>query len=343
MSILLKWLIRVLISFCLLVLVMASVSYYLASRSLPKYNQTLVSDKINEKIEIIRDSSNVPHIFSRNTNDVFFGLGYAHAQDRFWQLNILRRSAQGRLSELFGHKTLKLDELTRRLDIYNLARQSLKHQSQQTKSILKAYSNGINARIIEINNKALGRGAPEMFLYPNEFSYWQPADSIAIFKLLALKMSGQIDAEVDYAKASLAIENHKLLSALLPDAPGKIIRKLPYMENVSSNNFSNSNNKVDHKALFRLPNLEFAGASNVFGATKERSAANGALMANDPHFELSAPSLFYLTRLQLEKGGVIGASVPGTPIILSGRNEKLAWGITASYLDDQDIFMEERN
>ena len=66
-------------------------------------------------------------------------------------------------------------------------------------------------------------------------------------------------------------------------------------------------------------------------------------MANDPHFELSAPSLFYLARLQLDEGGAIGASVPGTPIILSGRNEKLAWGITSSYLDDQDIFIEEKN
>ena len=66
-------------------------------------------------------------------------------------------------------------------------------------------------------------------------------------------------------------------------------------------------------------------------------------MANDPHFELSAPSLFYLARLQLKTGGIIGASIPGTPIILSGRNEKLAWGITASYLDDQDIFIEEQS
>ena len=82
---------------------------------------------------------------------------------------------------------MQLDEFVRRLDIYNLARLSLKHQSEQTKSILKAYSNGINARVMEINTKALGRGAPEMFLYPSEFSYWQPADSIAIFKLLALK------------------------------------------------------------------------------------------------------------------------------------------------------------
>jgi len=140
MSILLKWLIRTLICFSLLALVMAIVSYNLASRSLPNYNQSLVSGEITDQVEIIRDSSNIPHIFSGNINDVFFGLGYAHAQDRFWQLNILRRSAQGRLSELFGEKTLQLDEFVRRLDIYHLAQLSLKHQSEQTKSILKAYS-----------------------------------------------------------------------------------------------------------------------------------------------------------------------------------------------------------
>ena len=218
MSIFLKWLIRALISFCLLASLMAIVSYNLASRSLPNYNQSLVSGKITDEVHIIRDSSNIPHIFSDNINDVFFGLGYAHAQDRFWQLNILRRSAQGRLSEIFGQKTYKLDEIVSRLDIYNLARY-LKHQSVKTKSILKAYSNGINARVAEINTKALGRGAPEMFFYPSEFSYWQPADSIAIFKLLALKMSGQIDAEIRYAKAMLAIEDQQLLSALLPDVP----------------------------------------------------------------------------------------------------------------------------
>jgi len=343
MSIFLKWLIRALISFFLLVLVIAIISYNLASRSLPNYNQTLVSGKITDEVEIIRDSSNIPHIFSENINDVFFGLGYAHAQDRFWQLNILRRSSQGRLSEIFGPKTLQFDDLVRRLDIYNLARLSLEHQSEQTKSILKAYSKGINARIVEVNSKALGRGAPEMFLYPNEFAYWQPADSIAIFKLLALKMSGQISAEVTYAKASLILEDKQLLSALLPDAPGKIITNLPYTQETSSKNFSSSNYKKKLKALFKLPSLELAGASNVFGATKERSAAGGTLIANDPHFELSAPSLFYLARLQLNQVGVIGASVPGTPIIISGRNEKLAWGITASYLDDQDVFIEEQN
>ena len=343
MSILLKWLSRALIGFFLLSSVTAVVSYNLASRSLPVYDQNLVSEDIIDKIEIIRDSSNIPHIFASKDEDAFFALGYAHAQDRFWQINILRRSAQGRLSELFGQKTYQLDEYVRRLDLYNLARLSVKHQSNKTKAILRAYSNGINARVKEINNKALGRGSPEMFLYPNEFSFWQPADCIAIVKLLALKMTGQIDAEVTYAKALLAVNDDKMLSALLPDAPGKSLIRIRSLQKNLSNLSPLSNAGELTSSLFEFPSLELAGASNVFGATKERSAANGSLMANDPHFELSAPSIFYLARLQLRAGDVIGASVPGTPIILSGRNEKLAWGFTASYLDDQDIFMEEQN
>jgi len=343
MSILLKWLSRALIGFFLLVSAAALVSYHLASRSLPNYNKTLVTDKIKNNVKIIRDSSNIPHIFSTYDPDAFFALGYAHAQDRFWQLNILRRSAQGRLSELFGKKTFKLDEYIRRLDIYNLARSSVKHQSEQTDAILRAYSNGVNARVKEINEKALGRGSPEMFLYPSEFSFWQPADSIAIFKLLSLKMTGHIDAEITHAKALLAVENKEMLSALLPDAPGSPIGKLQNTRELSSNFPHYSNNEENFANFFTFPSFELAGASNVFGATKERSAAGGPLLANDPHFELSAPSLFYLARLQLNDIGVIGASIPGTPIILAGRNEKLAWGITASYLDDQDIFMEELN
>ena len=343
MSILIKWLSLTLVSFCILISIVFITCYYLASRSIPNYNHNLVAEDIAEKVEILRDSANIPHIFSMNDNDAFFALGYAHAQDRFWQLNILRRTAQGRLSELFGPKTLELDEFIRRLDLYNLARSSVQHQSEQTKSILKSYANGINARVREINTEALGRGSPEMFLYPNEFSFWRPADSIAIFKLLALKMTSQIDAEVTYAKTILAVNDQKMVSALLPDSPGKPITNLQNLEQLSSSVFSSPNKKEKSTALFRLPSWEIGGASNVFGATKERSASSGSLMANDPHFELSAPSLFYLARIQLDTGGVIGATVPGTPIILSGRNKNLAWGITASYLDDQDIFMEEQH
>ena len=91
MSILFKWVSRVLIGSFVLAFLVILVSYHLASRSLPKYNQSLISDNIKDNIEIIRDSSNIPHIFSKNDSDAFFALGYAHAQDRFWQLNIFIR------------------------------------------------------------------------------------------------------------------------------------------------------------------------------------------------------------------------------------------------------------
>ena len=156
-------------------------------------------------------------------------------------------------------------------------------------------------------------------------------------------MTGHIDAEVTYAKTLLAVNNQEMLSALIANTPGKPINKIQNLEQISSIFSNHSRNKKKSEELFSFPSFQFAGASNVFGATRERSATGGSLLANDPHFELSAPSLFYLARLQLNSGGVIGASIPGTPIILSGRNEKLAWGISASYLDDQDIFIEEQN
>ena len=138
-----------------------------------------------------------------------------------------------------------------------------------------------------------------MFLYPNDFSFWQPADSIAIFKLLSLKMTGQIDAEITYAKALLALENREMLSALLPDSPGNPINKLENAKKFSSNFLHNLEDKKHLRGLFSFPSLELAGASNVFGATKERSAAGGPLLANDPHFGLSAPSLFSVSYTHL--------------------------------------------
>jgi penicillin amidase len=116
----------------------------------------------------------VPHIVGSNDIDVFFGLGYAHAQDRLWQLITMRRTVQGRLSEVFGPETLPIDRVLRRLDLYTLATQSVSAQTRETLAALEAYSAGINARLSQINADALGRGAPELFLFSNQIAPWQP-------------------------------------------------------------------------------------------------------------------------------------------------------------------------
>ena len=96
-------------------------AYYFISRSLPDYNATWSVAGISAPVEIVRNNADVPHIFAANDNDAFYALGFAHAQDRLWQMTLLRRTVQGRLSEIFGAKTLRTDELMRRLNLYDLA------------------------------------------------------------------------------------------------------------------------------------------------------------------------------------------------------------------------------
>ncbi|MEM6375590.1 MAG: penicillin acylase family protein, partial [Pseudomonadota bacterium] len=159
-----KWLVRIAGSMILLGTVAFVLLYVLLSRSLPEYDKTLRVPSLIAPVEVVRDNANVPHIFGAHDSDVFFALGYAHAQDRFWQMIMLRRTAQGRLSEVFGPRTVEIDMLMRRLDIYGLAQSSVAAQSPQAQRALAAYASGVNARIEEINASALGRGAPEMFL-----------------------------------------------------------------------------------------------------------------------------------------------------------------------------------
>lgn len=344
MALVFRWLIR--IAAALIVLGVASVSlvYWLASRSLPDYDDTVQVPGITTPIEIVRDNANVPHIFAQSDEDVFYGLGFAHAQDRLWQMITLRRTAQGRLSEVFGTPTLNVDKLLRRLDIYTLAVQSVEALDPQTQDALDAYAAGINARLDQINSEALGRGAPEMMLFNVPVAPWRPADSVAIIKLMGLQLSGHLDAEVKRARASLALEDADRLQDLLPDAPGSGIAALPeYAELVPGVPRFAENIPLDPHPLSPFKPLELAGASNAWAAAPSRSASGGTLLANDPHLGFTAPAIWYLARMELSTGGVIGGTIPGVPVILTGRSEALGWGLTAAYVDDQDVYIEELN
>ncbi|WP_373051307.1 penicillin acylase family protein, partial [Thalassovita aquimarina] len=345
MVIVFKWLLRLAGGMIVLAVLALLVVYYLASRSLPEYSKDLEVAGITAPVEIVRDHANVPHIFGDSDEDVFFGLGYAHAQDRLWQMVTQRRTVQGRLSEVFGPRTLPVDKMMRRLDLYPLAQKSLAAQDARSRAALRAYADGVNARLDEINRDALGRGAPEMFLFNMPVAPWQPADSIALVKLMALKMTGQIDNEVLRARTALLLPDPDRLADLLPDAPGSGIAALPRYADLFDAPLPRY---ADTTPLPRTPlspfrRTDFAGASNAWAAAASRSAAGGTLIANDPHMDFTAPGTWFLARLELAQGGAIGATIPGIPAILSGRSGDLGWGITASYLDDQDLFVEKLN
>ena len=334
---------RLILSLAVLGALFFAFSWYVLSRSLPEYTKTVQLEQLIAPVEIVRDTANVPHIFGKNDHDTLFALGYAHAQDRLWQMTMLRRTAQGRLSELFGEATLPIDMTVRRLAIYSAARQSLSALRPDTLAKLDAYAVGVNARLREVNESALGRGAPEFFIFSNAISPWTAADSLAIVKLMGIQLSSHLHQEVLRARASLVLEGDRIKD-LLPDMPGNsqadlidFTRLFPDLSPIKTSSAR------EHSALSPFKPIALAGASNAWAALPGRSATRGTLLANDPHLELTAPSIWYLARLELSTGGVIGGTIPGLPLVLVGRSAKLGWGLTSSNLDDTDVFIEKLN
>ena len=344
MAVIFQWLVRITAGFIVIAVLGVAMVYYLASRSLPDYDAVVRVPRVTAPVEIVRDNANVPHIFGETDADVFQALGFAHAQDRLWQMMMMRRTAQGRLSELFGTTTVDIDSILRRLDIYRLAVQSVEAQDARTLAALEAYAAGVNARLDQINTEALGRGAPEMFLFSAPMAPWRPADSLAIVKLMGLQLSGHMEAEVLRARLSLALDNPARLADLLPDVPGPGVASLPEYASLMPG-IERSFAAVDttQHPLSPFPARGLAGASNAWAAAASRSASGGTLLANDPHLGLTAPSIWYLARLELQSCGVIGATIPGMPVVLTGRSDVLGWGLTSAYVDDQDVLIEEVN
>jgi penicillin amidase len=344
MAVTFRWLLRLFVVLSVLTLLGVALAYYLASRSLPDYNREYSVSGAFAPVEIVRDNYNVPHVFGTSDHDTFFGLGFVHGQDRLWQMMMLRRTAQGRLSEQFGVRTLETDDFLRRLDFYGLAEASLQYQGAAEKAALEAYASGVNAWIETVRSEALGRGAPEYFLYSPKIQPWRAADSLAILRLMSLKLSGHLAAEVERARTSLALgSNQDRLRDILPDAPGPGSAALPAYGAIFDGLPAILTASIKPAPFDPSPAPQFAGASNVWAAAPSRSAAQGTLLANDPHLNLSAPSLWMLARLQLASGDVIGGTIPGMPLMLVGRSDQLGWGITSSYLDDQDIHIEKLN
>lgn len=338
-----RWLLRLVTGAILLGILAALLLYWFFSRSIPDYSERLEVAGISAPVEIVRDNANVPHIFGETDSDVFFGLGLAHAQDRLWQMLLLRRKGQGRLSEMFGARTVKTDELMRRLDLYTASVQSVQALDSDTLMVLEAYSAGVNAWLQEVNKGARGRGAPEFWLFDNSIAPWQPADSILVGKMMALQLTSHAEDEVLRARLSLALSEGQVRD-ILPDTPGKGIAALPEYASLfdaQMPRFADASGVTP--MLYPLPGRALKGASNVWAAAPSRSAAGGALLANDPHLALTAPSIWYLARVELQSGGVIGGTVPGMPVVLLGRSAKLGWGLTSAGVDDQDVFIEKIN
>jgi penicillin amidase len=343
----LKWLLRLFVGVLVLMGLAAALGWYLVSGSLPDWSGEVRVTGLDAPVRIIRDANAVPHIRAETDHDAYFALGLAHAQDRLWQMELNRRAAQGRLSTLLGARTVEVDRLVKTLDLYGLASRSFDAQSAETQAALEAYSEGVNAWIRHINLRALGRGAPEFFVFGARLSPWTPADSLAIVKMMALRLTDAAREEVRRARALLVLPPQRVAD-ILPDyplpaenAPGRPELAVPALRGRAALAPLPHDPLLQAFGVGARPGL--AGASNVWAIDGTRSATGKSLMANDPHLWLSAPSLWYLADVQGAKVAAIGGTLPGVPAVLIGRNRQLGWGLTTATIDDQDLFIETVN
>src|SRR5262245_33669343 len=176
----LKWVGRTVGSLIVLAIWLGAVGYAVLKNTVPRPSGSLAIAGLSTQVEVVRDREGVPHIFARTVEDGICALGFVHAQDRLWQMELLRRAGQGRLSEIFGERTFNVDVLLRILDLYRHAERSFNALSPETRKNLEAYARGVNAFIERRTRLLEPRLAPEFLLLAHRPEPWRAADSVVI-------------------------------------------------------------------------------------------------------------------------------------------------------------------
>ncbi|MET0342258.1 MAG: penicillin acylase family protein [Polyangiales bacterium] len=297
-----------------------------ARRSLPVVEGTRTAVGIDAALDIVRDVDGVPHVRAQSERDAYFGLGYLHAQDRLWQLELQRRAGSGRLSEVFGAQTLPDDRLLRALGLRRAAEAGAQVLDARTAALAQAYADGINAHLRE------GRTLPPEFLLLGvRPEPWTPADSLVVQKLTAWALTGQFQREL------LRV---RLIQTLGAVRAAEVIAGVPDDLSALEPLLGDLAQAAGALASHLAPGRPSAVGSNGWAVTGARTASGRPLLANDPHMDLSAPSLWYLAHLEAPDLTVVGATLPGLPGVILGHNGKVAWGFTNARIDALDFYVE---
>jgi len=298
-------------------------------QSLPQIEGELPLAGLVAPVEIVRDKEGIAHIFAGHERDAHFALGFAHAQDRLWQMELQRRLAAGRLSEVLGERTFETDRLMRTLGISRMAERIAGKLDTPTIASLEAYARGVNAfleqdPVLPLEFLAL-RVKPEP---------WRVEDSLGWMLVMAWDLSGNWRSELSRLRLSAKLLSGQLAQFLAP-YPGDEPRPLP--------DFRALYPPVEDAArrlLALSPDPGEAHGSNNWVLAGSRTTTGQPLLANDPHLGLQVPALWYFAHLDSPQGKVVGATLPGLPHVVLGRNDRLAWTMTTTLGDTQDLFVE---
>ena len=332
--------------------------------SLPEIDGERFLPGIAAPVEVIRDDHGVPHIVAETEEDALFALGFVHAQDRMWQMEMNRRIGAGRLAEVLGSAALDTDRLLRVLGLNHRAKASLEHLRPASKHAIAAYVRGVNAWM----ETRTGPLPPEFLVLGFEPEPWSAADSALVPKIMSLDLAREWTRDWMRMRLSKVLPPDRIVDFYTPYRADKPRGVVPARAGASSATATASAGSAAERA-FRpitteppgidpatidaaLPDRSFSRVltalprprghlgSNSWVVDGTRSASGKPLLANDPHLGLTAPSVWYLAHLSWPGVDVVGATLPGMPGVVLGHNGRVAWGFTNTGPDVQDLFVE---
>jgi penicillin amidase len=303
----------------------------LAHQALPEYEQNLKMEGIKEDVTVYRDSAAVPHIYASNEHDLYLTVGYLMAQDRLWQMDLLRRVTQGRLSAIFGEKMLENDMIMRSLRIPQKSREVLERSSPPVRQALEAFSQGVNAYIKDHENQL----PPEFTILGYEPGPWKPVHSINLIGYMAWDLSPAWEAEIVLDKIAGEVSREKL-QLMIPKISEQDVLIYPDYDHPQTLSLL-----LEHSRQLERMGLKVFTGSNNWAVSGEKSVTGKPLFANDMHLSLNSPGIWYqMHQVIPDKLNVTGVALPGAPMIISGHNDSIAWGMTNVMLDDMDFYHE---
>ena len=280
-------------------------------------------------VQIARDARGIPHISAKRDDDLFFGYGYAMAQDRLWQMDYLRRKAQGRLSELLGPDGLALDLIARTVGMHRIAQREAEALPPETKKLLDAFGHGVNAAIADVRAERL---PIEFALLGYEPEPWSPVDSLAIWGELRYYLTVRFPVIVLPELARRILGDEALVDAFLTGEAGD-------ESIIPAGSYPPRAEQGDPVGETVNDPMEGAGSNNWVVAGS-RSATGVPLLASDPHIAFASVGCWYEAHLAGGSFNLAGAGYVGMPGMLFGRSARVAWGITNNICSQRDLYQE---
>ena len=309
--------------------------YNMLSSSLPQYSGEIKTSNIINDIEIYRDSFAVPYIIAQYDKDAAFTLGYLHAQERLFTMDLIRRAGEGRLAEILGEKAIPFDKMFRTVGIKRNIAKNLTKYDPTVMKILKAYSNGVN----EYLKEQKGNFAIEFDVLGYQPEKWKPIHSLIVIKMMAWELNISWWTDLSFAELIQKLGKEKVLE-ILPDypenAPTIIADNFKYLPAI------NSTLAETDKAFRQM--MGWTGThigSNNWVVNANKSVSGKPIIANDPHLAFSAPGKWYAAVIKSPGWNTAGVTLPGVPGVVIGKGENISWVLTNVMNDDADFYVEK--